>query len=227
MLKSLALMACFVSLFLSPVLAQTKLGVNVSVGEGYGDKFSKTDYQIGVPVSLTLKNNIKLLTGLEFSQKNNLNQTLKAKSSISKDPFCFLCSTHFKHDVKQLSYAYLQLPLVAKIELSGFSFQMGIVPGLGLSGTVSRYERERWSSLFGDGVNDFTDGAITKTLDYKSDKIRRFDLAGRLGFGLHFSNLGLGLNLNHSLKNLNLSSQFKSLYNSSFMFTLNYFFIEK
>ena len=44
-----------------PISAQTKLGANVSVGVGYGDIFSRTDYQIGLPVSLTLKDNIKFL----------------------------------------------------------------------------------------------------------------------------------------------------------------------
>jgi hypothetical protein len=223
--KLILLIACLFCL--SSVYAQHKTGVNISGGVGYGDIFSRTDYQIGVPVSLTIKDNIKFLTGFEFSQKNNLNQTLKEKSYTS-EPFCIiLCSTHFKHDVKQFSYTYLQVPLLTKMEFRRLTFQMGIVPSFGLGGQVSRYERERWSALFGDNRADFTDSAIERRLDYKVDNIRRFDLAGRLGFGFHFYKFELGMVFNRSLRDLNLDSQFKPLHNTSLMVSLDYFFLEK
>jgi hypothetical protein len=210
-----------------PILAQTRIGINVSSGEGYGESFSQSDYQIGIPVSMALPNDFKFLTGLEFSLKNNLIQSIKAKSFVNADPFCLFCSGHYLYDVKQFSYTYLQIPFVTKLEIKHFSFQMGIVAGYGLGGKVSQFERERWSDILGKNKNDLINSAINTRLYYKATGISRFDIAGRLGLGFQIHKFELGFKLNRSLRDLNLNSQFNSMYNTSIMVSLDYFFVEK
>ncbi len=227
-MNRLMLLSAFLFISNLSLKSQNELGVSISSGIGFGDFYNETDYQIGFPVSFPINRRMNFLTGLEISRKNNLNQTDKP-TGFSFTSFNFFGDAKDLHNVKQFTCTYMQIPLLIKAKHSRkrYIYQFGVVPAFGLGGTVSRYKRERWSALLWDRVNDFTDSAVTKSLEFNADNIRRFDLQGRLAIGIRIWKFELGANFSRSLINLSSDKPYKPLHNTSLMVSLDYFLIQR
>ncbi|MBL7814064.1 MAG: outer membrane beta-barrel protein [Saprospiraceae bacterium] len=222
-LSILLLILCF-----SKAISQTKIGINIAGGWGVGDAYNNFDAQLGIPVSFALHKRLHLVTGLELSRKNNLNQAISPKRRVSGDePTILGSSPNYIFDAQQFSIYYLQVPILAKIEGRRLTCQAGLVSSVGLFGNSKTYERAYYKGWFYSVAEKIPDTENLKTLNFDSDKIKRFDLALQIGWGLRWDKTAVHLVTNQGLVNLNNNPQFNKMHNRNILISVDYFFGNK
>ena len=170
----------------------------------------KPGYQLGATVKYPLSQNFQIQSGLLFSAKGSIIESLKSGSFDGGEP-------NFTHTFNQF---YLELPLYVtyKIKIAkDLNVVWGIGPYLGY-GIGGKTKHKLNDGIWGNGAterewNTFGDGIFDKNRDWlRGESLNRFDLGAGIKVDLEYQKYVLGIGFTSSIIDIMKKQEYSDLH---------------